>query len=86
MVFKDGGKGAKDQASIETSMLKGVNDPLVLPILVAGVLNTIAVAIGIVIQNAGLTDLRNRLDGCFNQVDRRFDQALAPKPKRPDEP
>jgi len=66
-------------------MLKAVNDPMVLPILVAGVLNTIAVAIGILIQNAGLSDLRNHLDACFNQVDRRFDQVLAPKPKRPEE-
>jgi hypothetical protein len=64
-----------------------VNDPLVVPIVLAGVLNSIAVAIGILINNARLSDLMNHMEACFDQVDRRFDKLDQRKasPKRPEE-
>jgi hypothetical protein len=58
----------------------------------AAVPNTIAVAIGILINNARLRDLRNHVEACFDTVDRRFDrldrrfdQMLDAKPERPEE-
>jgi hypothetical protein len=48
----------------------------------AGVLNTIAVAIGILINNARLSELRDHVEACFDEVDRRFDQVLDAKPER----
>ena len=51
-----------------------MNDPLVLPILLAGALNSIAVAIGILINNVRLSELRNHIGACFDAVDRQFDR------------
>ena len=65
-----------------------MNDPLVLPIVLAAVLNTIAVAIGILINNARLSDLRNHVEACFDAVDRQFDRlderTFAVSSKRPE--
>jgi hypothetical protein len=73
-------------------MLKQVNDALVLPIVLAAIPNTIMVAIGILINNARLSDLRNHVEACFDAVDRRFDrldrrfdQVLDAKPERLEE-
>jgi hypothetical protein len=54
-----------------------VNDPLVLPIVCASVLNTIAVVVGILINNARLSDFRHHMEMCFDEVDRRFDELNA---------
>jgi len=64
-----------------------VNDPLVLPIVLAAVLNTITVAIGILINNARLSELMNHMEACFDQVDRRFDKLdrREASSKRPEE-
>jgi hypothetical protein len=70
-------------------MLKQVNDPLVLPIVLAAFLNTTTVAVGILINNARLSELRNHAEACFDAVDRSFDrldrsfdQTLDARPER----
>ena len=80
-------------------MLIEVNDSLVLPIVWASALNTITVLIGILINNARLSDFRHYMEMCFDEVDRRFDrldkrfegldrrfeQVPGPRPGRPEE-
>jgi hypothetical protein len=55
-------------------MLKEVNDSLVLPIVWAAALNTITVLIGILINNARLSDFKHYMEARFNEIDSRFDK------------
>jgi hypothetical protein len=55
-------------------MLKEVNDSLVLPIVWAAALNTITVLIGILINNARLSDIKHYMAARFNEIDSRFDK------------
>ena len=46
----------------------------ILTIALAAVPTTLAVLVGILINNSWLTDLRSHMDTRFNVVDRRFDE------------
>ena len=46
----------------------------ILTIALAAVPTMLAVLVGILINNSGLTDLRGHMDTRFNDVDRRFDE------------
>ena len=50
-----------------------MNDTQMLTIALATVPTMIAVLVGILINNARLSDLRSYMDARFNAVDRRFD-------------
>jgi hypothetical protein len=49
-----------------------LNDSRILTIALASVPATVAVLVGILVNNARLTDLRGHLDARFNAIDVRF--------------
>jgi hypothetical protein len=51
-----------------------MTDTNILTIALAAVPTMLAVLVGILINNSGLTDLRGHMDTRFNDVDRRFDE------------
>ena len=51
-----------------------MTDSQILTIVLASVPNVLAVLMGILINNARLTDLRAHIDTRFEAVDRRFDE------------
>jgi len=52
-----------------------MSDQQILTIALASIPTTIAVMLGILINNARLSDLRALVDARFNDVDRRFNEA-----------
>jgi hypothetical protein len=65
-----------EQAGTETVMLEKqpMNDTQILTIALASVPTTLAVLVGILINNSRLGDLRAHMDSRFNNVDRRFEE------------
>ena len=51
-----------------------LNDTQILTIALASVPTTVAVLVGILVNNARLTDLRGYLDARFNAIDVRFEE------------
>ena len=51
-----------------------MTDTQILTIVLASVPSTIIVLVGILINNARLTDLNTRMDHRFNEMDRKMDQ------------
>jgi hypothetical protein len=51
-----------------------MKDPQILNLMLASLPTMLTVLIGILINNARLSDLRTDMDKRFNEVDRRFDQ------------
>ena len=52
----------------------GMTDTQILTIALASVPTVLAVLVGILINNARLSDLRTHMDSLFTGVDRRFDE------------